>query len=442
MNAVASSWSALHISLMAVGALAIFGGAVIPNLRPAGPRTKSLLRALSALLLIAGMAVYLRGLRGFAASRSAGKSGEKPALGKEEARRVLPGAVRLERVDSATVAGYRPGTDGAEIREVAVLGRGDGHAPGIVVVVGVSADGKILRAAILRHGETPGYMRSLEEGGFLEGLRGRSVGDGFEIGKDLDAVSGATETSLGVAAAVRAAVKSSQLVPALRSTTTTTGSAPSVGGMWRALLACGYLLVLAIFARRLGGRLRLVCLGVSVIVLGVAAGRLFAVSDFARASCGMLPAGTAGAGVLLFLATLAVVTVWRGRLWCSHACPFGALCELGGRLTRARARRLKSLPWLSTLLPWIMMAAVALGIAWTGRTDAAGAEPFGLTAQLLSWPPNALELWETARVPLAVFGLIVVISLFATRFYCRYLCGAGLLLKILSRLRGLSHRYK
>ncbi len=422
---------------MIAGALLIFGGAVLWNLKPEGARARSFLRAASALFLLMGMGVYLWGLRGYAEKRRARPAdklpGQSVSLSEENARAVLAGAERFERRDASTIVGYRRGSGGEEIREFAVWGKGDGYVPGIEVVVAVSSDKKILRLQVTAHGETPSFMGTFRRGGFVERLVKKDIADEFEIGKDLDAVSGATHTSEGVAMAVRSAVKSPQLGLAMQPPPTLL-AVPN----WKALAACGYLLLLAVFLPRLGGKLRLACLGVSIGVLGVLAGRLFAVSDFARASTGLLPAGQAGAGALLFLLTLVIVTLWRGRMWCSHACPFGALCELGGKLTRAKSRPLKSLPWIPVVLPWIMMAAVALGIAWTGKTVAAGAEPFGITAQLLSWPPNALKLWRASRVPLATFALILAISLFVTRFYCRNLCGAGLLLRILTRVRALS----
>jgi hypothetical protein len=416
---------------LVAGALLACGGAIAWNLKPVSPRARALLHAAGALALLAGMGLLISGLRSYARSHR-----PRPATGISEsaARLVLPGALRFERREASTLAGYRRSGQGGEVVEFAVVGRGRGYAPGLEVVVAVSSDRKILRVAILRHGETPSFMESFLEEGALDKFAGRSIDSHLEMGRDLDAVSGATRTSEGVAMAVRNAVGSPELGAAMRAARSA-GALPGWRSLWKSLAACAYLLLLAALLPRLRGRRRLFCLGASVLVLGTLLGRTFSVTDFARGSAGMLPVGPAGLGALLFLATLAAVTLWRGRMWCSHACPFGALCELGALLTRAGAHRQRWLPWLPRVMPWFTLAAVALGVAWTGRTAIAGAEPFGIAGQILSRPAGLAKLASAALVPLAIFAAVLLASLLVRRFYCRWLCGAGLLLAILARVR-------
>jgi polyferredoxin len=169
--------------------------------------------------------------------------------------------------------------------------------------------------------------------------------------------------------------------------------------------------------------------------MGALLGRFFAVADFARLGAGLIPAGEEGSGLLLFLLALLVVTLWRGRLWCSHVCPFGSLAELAGWACRAKPRTPRRLRGLARALPWVTVAAVAGCIAWTGRTAAAGTEPFGVCAQLLANPRAVTGLWSGARGPLLLFALLVLLSLVSLRFYCRNLCGAGALLRTVARAR-------
>jgi polyferredoxin len=151
----------------------------------------------------------------------------------------------------------------------------------------------------------------------------------------------------------------------------------------------------------------------------------------------MLPAGVEGTGLVVFFAALAVATLWRGRMWCSHCCPFGVLSELGGRLTgaRARAKLPAALGKAARFLPWVVFGAVAGTVAWTGRMSAAAAEPFGFAAQLLGRPLSTGTLVAAAPLAAAVFGAALLLSLISLRFYCRFLCGAGALLGLCCRLR-------
>ena len=76
-----------------------------------------------------------------------------------------------------------------------VVGVG-GH---IEMQVMLDADGKIRDIEILSHNETPDYVARITESGFLEQFKGRGAGEEFIVGKDIDAVTGATVSSKAVA---------------------------------------------------------------------------------------------------------------------------------------------------------------------------------------------------------------------------------------------------
>jgi sulfite exporter TauE/SafE len=384
-------------------------------------------RAGGAAAVLVGLFFAVVGLRGLARQL---ESPVPTGLTEVQVRRVLPEAETLELHGANACIGWRRGSHGPERVGFAVRGVGHGYAPGLTVAVGLSPEGKIRRVAVLSHGESEGFMEQVIEEGFLDRFVGRGPADALEIKKDLDAVSGATFSSRGVAEAVRRAVRSLELGSA--------GRTPAAGLTfpdWKSLAGALYLLLVAALLPRLRGKVRLAVLAVSVLALGVFLGRLFSVTDAARAAAGLLPSGPEGTGLLLFLAVLAATTLWRGRFWCSHCCPFGALNEFAGLLARARARMPAPLTKVARALPWVTVAAVAGAIAWTGRTAAAGSEPFGFAAQLLAQPLAAVRLAADAPAPAALFALLLILSFFSARFYCRHLCGAGALLGTVCRLR-------
>jgi sulfite exporter TauE/SafE len=457
--ASAANWlgGLLHFAGLYVGS-SLF---VIPALLVRARTERS--RALAARVGSAA-AVLVGVFYGFAALRGLSRELAPPArvggmeLTEKHARLVLPEAEYFEPRGDSMLAGYRRSLGGAEQVGLAARGVGHGYCPNLVLVLGTTPHGEILRARIVLHGETPEFMNNFNRGGFLEKLAGKKVTDAFEIEKDLDAVSNATLTSGGAAEAARNAARIIRAEKPQRS-----ASVLAMPG-WREIAAVVYLLLVAALLPKLRGKLRLACLAVSVVAMGAVFGRFFSVADLARTSAGLLPGGGAGTGLLLFLLVLAGVTLWRGRVWCSHVCPFGCLTELGGRLTRARARTPKRLAWAARVLPWVTLAAVGASIAWTGRSDAADAEPFGTAARLLGKPlAVAAERLHRAEerdsgsgetesppspraaggpskagslrewLPTILFALLLGLSLVSMRFYCRHLCGAGAVLRVLAR---------
>ncbi len=421
----AAGWlgGVLHFLGLYAGSSVFLAPALLVRARSERSRRLASRVGASAAILV-GIFYALSGLRGLAAGLQGGREAE---LTREQVLSVLPGAEYTE----GPGAGYRRTALGGELVGVALRGEGSGYADGLVCAVGVSPRGKILRVRVLAHGESEGFMETVLAGKLLGSLTGRSAGDPLRIGKDLDAVSGATLTSGGVAAAVRDALASG-------------GQGGAAGADepllafpgWKAWTAVGYLLLVGLLLPRLRGKVRLAAMAVSVAVMGAAAGRFFSVTDAARAATGMTGGAEERTGLLLFLLALASVTLWRGRMWCSHVCPFGCLTELGGRLTRARARLPGKLDAAARFLPWAALGAISAAVAWTGRAGASGAEPFGTAGQLLGRPDLAASLWANSRAPLALFAVLVLASLLSMRFYCRYLCGAGALLRVLARARG------
>lgn len=84
-------------------------------------------------------------------------------------------------------------------------------APEVVSVGGhiemqvmLDGDGKIKDIEIVSHNEMPEYVTMITESGFLEQFKGRGAGEEFIVGKDIDAVTGATVSSKAVAEILKA----------------------------------------------------------------------------------------------------------------------------------------------------------------------------------------------------------------------------------------------
>ena len=68
----------------------------------------------------------------------------------------------------------------------------------IEMLVRLDKNGNIVDVKILSHNETPEYAKGITEPSFLNQFKGKNADDDFIIGKDVDAVTGATISSKAV----------------------------------------------------------------------------------------------------------------------------------------------------------------------------------------------------------------------------------------------------
>ncbi|MCL6580928.1 MAG: 4Fe-4S binding protein [Firmicutes bacterium] len=315
------------------------------------------------------------------------------------------------------VAGSGPG--GSRVVAYVGLGSAMGYEAPVVTAVVASPDGIIERVVVLEEQEWASWMEKVLESGFLEEFAGRRVDDPLTLGRDLDAVSGATFTSRGIADGVRAAahaVAESQLgLPVRNGRGKLVLDAPvlCVLGLW-------VLAVVGVLARR--SRLRWVTMLGGLAVLGFWLAAPLSFSGLAGLLIGRVPPFDQAHLVwyALFGGLLLTVVALGRNVYCYWVCPFGALQELlsaatGSSVTPSAAtgRRLRL---ARPLLVW-----VALMIIFITRSPAAGGyEPFGtlftLTGSTVAW---------------TLLVLVLVMSLVSRRFWCHYLCPVGYVVELL-----------
>ncbi|MDR1788368.1 MAG: RnfABCDGE type electron transport complex subunit G [Treponema sp.] len=104
---------------------------------------------------------------------------------------------------------------GGQVIGAAVEASRGGYNGAVTVLAGVTLDGTVAGVRILSHTETPGlganaasdsyYIDAGRTTRFYEQFKGKALGDPFEPGRDVTAITAATITSRAVSAAVKAA---------------------------------------------------------------------------------------------------------------------------------------------------------------------------------------------------------------------------------------------
>ena len=129
---------------------------------------------------------------------SCGSKVKWPALPIEEATPYFADAAKVQTVDTAyyevkdakgnklgTILFSSPYSDGVK--------GFNGPTP---LLIALDADGRIKNIVLLENQETPNFAKRVVEGGLYEAWNGLTVDEA--LGKDVDAISGATYTSNGV----------------------------------------------------------------------------------------------------------------------------------------------------------------------------------------------------------------------------------------------------
>lgn len=230
----------------------------------------------------------------------------------------------------------------------------------------------------------------------------------------IEGVSGATETSWGIAESLRMRMRS---YTGLADQSTE----PSLALHWR-WQDSGHLLVLLsafamAFTRLRGiGWLRIVHHVVLVVYVGLMAGELLSQAMLTGWARHGTPWRTAPGLVLIAVVTLLAPVITRRQLYCHHICPHGALQQL----LMKRARWQWSLPkWLEGL-PFVLLGGVLLLTS------------LGVGFNLNSIEPFDAYVWKVAGLASLLIALVgLVLSLFVPMAYCRVGCPTGALFKLL-----------
>lgn len=306
----------------------------------------------------------------------------------------------------------------------AVEGRGYGGP--MTVVAGWSKEGRLLTLSVPKHKEDAPWFRLLENRGFLQQYIGKKDTDPLELTRDIDAVSGATVSSYGVAEGV---LKARELVAKQLGHTVPARVAPAVKlGLAEKLLLLGFGWVVVVRTWRFfAGKKwrRAPSLVVGFLVLGIWLGQPLSLVNFTAWLVGYPP--PLHSNVLLYALVLGVIAlaVALGRnFYCFWLCPFAAVQEGAHVITGSRIqpdeRCRKRLVGVRYLLLWL-----ALFLAFMFRTPS-------LTVYE---PWTALFTLKGTEVQWVLVAVTLVGAMLVHNFWCTYLCPVGALLEVVLKAR-------
>ena len=283
--------------------------------------------------------------------------------------------------------------------------------------ISMDNDSRITNVIIMDNNETPGFLSRVEKSGFFDSWNGLTAEEA--LAKDVDAVSGATYSSNGIQRSLKA-----RLAVVARQEESISSKANK--DWWKGVIVL-MVVAMALVCFFIPGKtktLRLVTLLLSIAIIGFWRNALLSLTLFYS----WLTSGfsLATQWVLIIMALLAIVLpLFTGKaFYCTYLCPMGALQELAGKCCRKKVNMSKTLVTILLIVRKLFLLTILILLTFGVIMDLAAFEPFG-----------AFSIQNVWIVSIVFAVVILVISLFIPRPWCRFLCPTGLLLDLVRKIR-------
>ncbi len=340
---------------------------------------------------------------------------EHPAV-LSEIQSIFPEVREVRDVDTAWMEVY--GSNHQKLGEVLLSSPYSdkiiGYNGATPLLIALDISGKIASVKLLDNNESPSYVRHAENAGLLDSWTGLSLSDA--LAKKVDAVSGATYTSTAVIKSLN-----ERLAVAVNVQSTSRISWSMVVKHTVVLLILALALYSFFYPAR-AKKFRIVLLVLSVVVLGFWQGSMLSLAQFLSWLTNGMSVG-AQLSILVLLALAVLLPIFTGKAFhCTYVCPFGAMQELAGKLNKKKISLKQSLvKWLVVIRKAFLVAVVLLLIIGV-EIDLVFVEPF-----------SAFNLSAAPWIAIGIAVVSLVLSVFITKPWCRFLCPTGQALDLLKK---------
>lgn len=288
-----------------------------------------------------------------------------------------------------------------------------GYGGPVPLMIHISKDGIVTKIEALPNSETPDFFDSAKE--LFASWQGKTVDEA--LGEKVDGVSGyvlveghhrerAARTCLCQARHRGSASLLSRLGMDRRRSDSALGGAAQCS-------------IVPLFSH--SRRWHYIQLTLNVVVLGLWTGTFVSYALFMRLFAGgisLAALGSLAAPLVMVIVALAYPLAGKPGHYCAHICPFGSAQELAGKLKRRKPRMSPRLGMALTTFRkvlWAVLMVLMLTGTWTAWMDY---ELF--TAFLYTSTPIAVTV---------IAALFLVLSVWAPRPYCRFVCPTGTLIR-------------
>jgi len=326
----------------------------------------------------------------------------------------------LEKINDNPVV-FQVGEKVDDKGEYILIQEGQGYGGPFVLGIRIKDDAHIHEVIPLADKETPAFIKKIKEANYRDQFVNRPVSDDYIVGIDIDAVSGATVTTMAAAEAVRngahiAALNYFKLERTWRQT-------PWKLGHQEVLIML--LFVLAFLPRINKAPLKYLYMAATIAVVGFYLNAALSIGSISGLLMGYIPSARQHLiWWILVIGTIAGIIITGKNIYCYRICPFYGvqyvINKISGNRYNPSPAILRNARFMANFLLWL-----ALMLIFLMRLPSAGAfEPF---AMMFSLEGVGIQ-WYI--LPLAVIG-----SFFMSLFWCRFFCPAGSALSFFVKIR-------
>jgi hypothetical protein len=318
---------------------------------------------------------------------------------------------KLTKVNDEPVV-FQLGAKGDGPGNYVLIQEGQGYGGPFVLGIRIMEDGKIHEIMPLDHKETPAFVKKIEDARYRDQFVGQNVSHDFIVGVDINAVSGATVTTMAAAEAIRkgahlAAVEKFKLDPNWKKVP------------WK--FGLDEILILAIFVMAFIPKIykekpwKYIYMAATIAVVGFYLNAAISVGNIGGLAMGYIP------GIkdhliwwILVVGTVLSVVILGKNVYCYRVCPFYGieylLQKISGMKLNPSRTLLKRARSAVNFLLWLSLMVIFLS-----KHPALGSyEPF---AMMFSLNGTGIQ-WFI--LPLSLIG-----SFFMSTFWCRFFCPCG-----------------
>ncbi len=278
-------------------------------------------------------------------------------------------------------------------------------------------DGRIERVEVAANDETPSFFDEVVASGLLKRWDGMSLDEAAL--QSVDAVSGATFTSVSI-------IRNVQRVAQYGAAVESVAESPFSGLGVKDILALLTILtgVVITFVRPKRKVFEVVQMALNIAVLGFWCGSFVSLSLLVSWLSNGVNLSMSAVVVALLLAAIVPTLFGRKGSYCYMHCPMGSVQELAWRLPITKLKINPAIvQWLNKLRYYILY--LLLFMMW-----------LGVGFELMDYEVFSAFLGSSASTFVLVMATVVLLlSIFVHRPYCRFVCPTGALLTISQRTK-------